>query len=219
MMSAKWIDITQPLNSRIAHWPGDVPFSYELSYTKAETGSVNIGRITTSLHTGTHVDSPFHFDHEGKQIHQLDVEIFIGKALVIDASNLDYIGPQQLEVYRLDRAERVLLRTTSKIVPTSFPGKVTPLDPVLGPFLKEKGVFLLGVDVPSVDALNSKEMEVHHSLHKNGVHILENIVLDHVEPGLYEVVALPLFIEGADGSPVRAIIRPIEEGGILHDNE
>lgn len=218
-MSSKWIDITQPLNSRIAHWPGDVPFSYEMSYTKAETGSVNIGKMTTSLHTGTHIDSPFHFDNEGQQIHQLDVEIFIGKTLVIDVSNLDSIGPQQLEAYSLDGAERLLLRTTSKSEPTLFPGKVTPLDPTLGPFLKEKEVFLLGVDAPSVDDLNSKEMAVHHSLHKNEIHILENIVLDHVEPGWYEMVALPLLIEGADGSPVRAVIRPIEEGGTSYDDE
>ncbi|WP_203363431.1 arylformamidase [Bacillus sp. REN10] len=212
-MSTKWIDITQPLNNQIAHWPGDTPFSYEISYTKAETGSVNIGKMTTSLHTGTHVDSPFHFDDHGETIHQLDVEIFIGKALVIDVSSLDYISPQQLEAYRLDGTERVLLRTNKKSEPTLFPGKITPLDPALGPFLKERGIFLLGIDVPSVDVLDSKEMEVHHSFHKNNIHILENIVLDHVEPGLYEMIALPLLIEGADGSPVRAVIRPIEERG------
>ncbi|WP_338752140.1 arylformamidase [Bacillus sp. FJAT-52991] len=210
-MSTKWIDITQPFNNQIAHWPGDTPFSYEISYTKAKTGSVNIGKITTSLHTGTHVDSPFHFDDHGEQIHELDVDIFIGRALVIDVSSLEHIGPQQLEAYRLGGAERLLLRTTTRSEPTLFPGKVTPLDLALGPFLKKKGIFLLGVDVPSVDTLDSKNMEVHHSLHKNNIHILENIILDHVESGLYEMIALPLLIEGADGSPVRAVIRPIEE--------
>ncbi|GIN95460.1 hypothetical protein J6TS1_13300 [Siminovitchia terrae] len=69
--------------------------------------------------------------------------------------------------------------------------------------------FLLGTDGPSVDAIDSKTMDAHHSLNDNGVYILENIVLTDVEPGDYELIALPLAIEGADGSPVRAVLRPI----------
>jgi arylformamidase len=52
-------------------------------------------------------------------------------------------------------------------------------------------------------------METHHALYRNGIHILENIMLDDVEEGNYELIALPLPIKEADGSPVRAVIRPI----------
>lgn len=76
-------------------------------------------------------------------------------------------------------------------------------------YLGSKGVRLLGVDVPSVDALDSKEMETHHALYRNGIHILENIMLDEIEEGNYELIALPLPIKDGDGSPVRAVIRPI----------
>jgi arylformamidase len=63
------------------------------------------------------------------------------------------------------------------------------------------------VDVPSVDPLDSKELPAHHSLHENGIHILEAVDLQHVEPGLYELMALPLPLVEADGSPVRAVLR------------
>src|SRR5699024_7632207 len=79
------------------------------------------------------------------------------------------------------------------------------------PFLKEKGVCLLGTDAPSVDAVNSKTLRAHHALYQNNVSILENVVLHHVEPGDYELIALPLAIHGADGSRVRAVIRPLRQ--------
>ncbi|MFK2825686.1 arylformamidase [Bacillus sp. B190/17] len=209
MMKSKWIDISQPLNSRIAHWPGDILFSYKLSFTKKQTGSVNIGQMTTSLHTGTHIDAPFHFDSEGKTVLELDLDVFIGKARVIDVSHFEEIGTKQLKEFHLEGTERLLFKTVSASQPHLFPKKTMPFRPDIGPFLKESGICLIGVDVPSVDLLESKEMAVHHSLHKNNIHILENIVLDHAAPGDYELIALPLAIEGADGSPVRAVLRPL----------
>ncbi|HEY9577394.1 MAG TPA: arylformamidase [Pseudobacillus sp.] len=210
-MTAKWIDISQPLSKRIAHWPGDIPFSYQLSFTKKQTGSVNIGKITTSLHTGTHIDAPFHFDSNAQTILDLDLSVFIGKARVIDVSHLRKIGAEQMKALPIKGAERLLLKTMPTSKPEIFPEEVAPLDPDLGPLFKEQNICLIGVDVPSVDTLDSKEMAVHHSFHQNNIHILENIILDHVTPGDYELIALPLPIEGADASPVRAVLRPLTD--------
>jgi len=204
-----WIDISQPLHNNTAHWPGDTPFSYELAYTKEQTGSVNIGKITTSLHSGTHVDAPFHFDGNGRRILDLEIDIFIGPARVIDVSHCEKIGRAELEPFDLDGVTRLLLRTSVPNNPEKFPENIPYLCADAGPFLKEKGIRLIGVDVPSVDPLDSKEMAAHHSLHEHRVHILENIMLDHIEPGDYELIALPLPLRDADGSPVRAVIRPV----------
>lgn len=208
--SFRWIDISQPLHSDIAHWPGDTPFSYELSYTKADTGSVNIGKITTSLHTGTHVDAPFHFLENGEKIHDLDINLFIGRCLILDAVGRKQIGKEFLQQYNLDGAQRILFKTTSAGTPDIFPTQVPSLTMEAVDYLNKKEIVLIGVDVPSVDLLASKDMPIHHQLHKYDMYILENIVLDHVEPGNYELVALPLPLQGADGSPVRAAIRKIE---------
>lgn len=208
MTKKDWIDISQPLTEDIGHWPGDKPFSYELTYTKEQTGSVNIGRITTSLHTGTHIDAPYHFDDKGKRVHELDVNTYIGPARIIDVSSYRSVGRKELEEVDLSGVSRLLLRTASHPNPHSFPESITPLKEDIGPFLKEHGIFLIGVDMPSVDNLDSKLMEAHHSLHENNVHILENLMLANVTPGDYDLIAVPLPIQNADGSPVRAVIRP-----------
>lgn len=77
--------------------------------------------------------------------------------------------------------------------------------------MKELGVKLVGVDTPSVDSISSKDLAGHHALYKQDIYILENVMLDQVEEGDYELIALPLALEEGDGCPVRAVIKPIEE--------
>lgn len=201
------IDITQPLRKGVPTWPGDTPFSFRLNWTKAESGSVNVGAFEMSTHTGTHIDAPFHFDDKGAKVNELDLDLYAGPARVIEVKNRAEITPEVLREFNLEGCQRLLLKTNSWNDKTKFPETITVLSPEIGPFLAKNGIRLIGLDVPSVDELDSKELLAHHSLHKNGVHILEGLVLEHVEQGDYELVALPLSIEGADGSPVRAILK------------
>ncbi|WP_284141142.1 MULTISPECIES: arylformamidase [unclassified Virgibacillus] len=211
MNKNKWIDISQPLTNNIAVWPGDTPFTYALSCTKEQSGSVNVGSISTSVHTGTHVDAPFHFNNHGDKIHELDINRFIGKARVIDVRDWDVIGQEELESFDLAGVSRLLLRMKERESFNVFPEAYPILHENMGPFLKEKHIHLIGIEAPSVDPVDSKELTAHHALSKHGVSILENLVLTHVAPGDYELIALPLAIYGGDGSPVRAVIRPLEE--------
>ncbi|MBS4172644.1 arylformamidase [Bacillus sp. FJAT-49736] len=204
-----WIDISQPLTNNIAVWPGDTPFHYEVEVTKEQSGSVNIGKVIMSVHTGTHIDAPFHFDTNGGKVKDLDISIYVGNARIIDVSHLNKIGAKELEDYDLEGVSRLLLKTKTTSTPTIFPNSIPVFCSDLGPYLHQIGVKLFGVDVPSVDPLDSKDLETHHALFDNGVHILENVVLDEIHPGDYYLVALPLKIEEADGSPVRAIIKPL----------
>ncbi|HGH7175875.1 TPA: arylformamidase [Bacillus wiedmannii] len=209
MKTSEWIDISQPLNNDIATWPGDTPFSYEVSWSKENSGSVNVGKLTMSIHTGTHIDAPFHFDNDGKKVLDLDIDVYVGTARVIDVSGLESIGKKELESFNLEGVERLLLRTSSHGKANEFPDVIPHLRADIASFLSEKGIRLIGVDVPSVDPLDDKELAAHHQLFKHGIHILENVVLDHVVDGDYELIALPLALTDADGSPVRAVIRPI----------
>jgi arylformamidase len=202
-----FIDISRKLEKGTPTWPGDTPFSYEVSWTKEQSGSVNVGKLTMSIHTGTHVDAPFHFDNDGRCIYDLDLELYMGRARVIDVSGKESIGADDLKEFDLVGAERLLLRTGSWKNPNEFPETITYLRADIAPFLAEKGIRLIGVDVPSVDPLDSKELSAHHALHEQEIHILEGICLDEVEPGDYELIALPLPLTEADGSPVRAVLR------------
>ncbi|MDV6377262.1 arylformamidase [Sporosarcina sp. GW1-11] len=206
-MTNEWIDISQPLNKQIAEWPGDTPFSYEVAVSKEQSGSVNIGKLTMSTHIGTHTDAPFHYDDDGLRILDLPIDLYIGRACLIDVTGVNCVTRAHLENIDFKGAKRVLLRTSSHPTPKEFPENFTVIGEDVGPLLKERGVRLLGVDTPSVDSENSKELVAHHSLYRNDVIILENLVLDSLEVGHYELIALPLALEDADGSPVRAVVR------------
>ena len=208
-MKNDWIDISQPLQNYNAEWPGDTPFEYEVAFKKEDTGSVNIGKMTMSTHMGTHIDAPFHFTNDGEKVHELPIDLYIGRARVIDLTGAKKVGNQELAQIDFGGAERILLKTGKREDLTKFPDNFVTIDENLAPLLKERGVHLLGIDTPSVDPETSKTLDAHHTLYENGVMILENIVLDDVEAGDYELIALPLKIIGADGSPVRAVIRPI----------
>lgn len=207
----KWIDISQPLNNKLAHWPGDEPFQYETPVTKEMTGSVNIGRITTSVHIGTHVDAPFHFLNDGKRILDLDIERYIGPCKVIDLSDFDEISETALKTKGISHVERLLIKTALPNNPERFPEEVSPITADGAAYMQSIGVKLAGVDTPSVDKVSSKDLTGHHALYNHDIYILENVMLDQVEEGDYELIALPLALEEGDGSPVRAVIKPIEE--------
>lgn len=205
----KWIDISQPLTNAIAHWPGDTPFLFDINFTKEQTGSVNIGKITTSLHTGTHVDAPYHFINDGEKIDELDINVFIGKCRLIDVTGHETIDAETLMAFDLQGVHRVLLKTSVTNNPNVFPQSIPYITEDGADYLGKQGIILVGVDVPSVDPLDSKELNGHHGLHERGIHILENVMLADLSCGDYELIALPLPIQGADGSPVRAVVRPL----------
>ncbi|WP_010284691.1 arylformamidase [Bacillus timonensis] len=202
----KIIDISQPLSSATQEWPNDTPFEYALTWSIKEASTVNVGKITTSTHIGTHIDAPFHFDNEGKKVHELDLDRYIGKAKVIEVSGKKEIGVEDLKQFDLSGVKRLLIRTNSWKNRKKFPTSITSLKPEIALFLAEKGIRLIGIDTPSVDQLDSKDLQAHHHLYQHGIYILEGIVLEGVELGDYELIALPLPIEGADGSPVRAVL-------------
>ncbi|MED1721903.1 arylformamidase [Brevibacillus parabrevis] len=203
----KLYDISRPLTKATPTWPGDTAFQYTVNWPKSESGSVNVGKLVMSIHTGTHVDAPFHFDDHGKTTLELPLDLYVGAARVVDVSGRASIGADDLAGIDLSGVTRLLLKTMSWSDPGTFPAEICYLRPDLPPFLAEKGIRLLGLDVPSVDPLESKELPAHHGLHQHGIYILEGLLLDAIEPGDYELIALPLALAGADGSPVRAVLR------------
>lgn len=203
----EWIDISQPLNNKVPVWPGDTPFSYTVNWSKNESGSVNVGQLIMSTHTGTHIDAPYHFDDNGKRVAELEVDVFIGRTRVIYLPNKNTIGKNELFNFDLEGVTRLLIRTDVWLNYREFPESIPCIEPNIAKYLSEIGVRLFGLDLPSVDPLDSKELSTHHELAKYGVHILEGLVLNGISPGDYELIALPLSLSEADGSPVRAVIK------------
>lgn len=200
-------DISHSLHPGIAVWEGDTPYSYRFLCRLNQGASVNLGSVEMSAHTGSHADAPFHYEDSGVMMEAVPIETYIGAATVIDVTGHVRITRELLEP--LEFAPRVLFKTGCWNDTTRFPEWIPTLESGVAGFLASRGVILVGIDVPSVDALDSKTLPIHHELGAANIAILESLALTNVPPGNYELIALPLKLVGADGSPVRAILRPL----------
>ncbi len=205
----KIYDISRPVNKDIGVWPGDTAFDFSFVAKIAEGSSVNVGRVEMSVHTGAHVDAPLHFDDDGADVASVPLEKYLGPCVVADVRPSERgILPEHLpdELDELARTTgRVLLRSYAER-PGSFDEHMAHATPELADWLAEREVVLLGIDTDSMDAFESKELPAHRRINSHGIAILEGIDLSQVAPGRYGLIALPLRIEGADGSPVRAVL-------------
>ena len=204
-MAKKIIDISMALDAQTPEWPGDVPFNFRLSVTQEQSGSVNIGELSTSTHMGTHIDAPFHYDENGLKVDELPLDIYLTKAQVVDVAEIQNVSVENLPEIE-EGVEAVLLHTAAWQDRTTFPASWPEFDTSIAEWMAGKGIRLLGVDVPSVDPQTSKDLPMHQAMNRNGRFILEGIVLKDVPAGVYQLAALPLKITGADGSPVRAVL-------------
>lgn len=206
----KLYDISRPITPALAVWPGDTSYSTRPVLRISNGDSVNLTTLTLSAHTGTHADAPYHFLEEGRKINQVRLEAYLGAAHVADFS--DVSGPltlAHLERVRLAEVERLLIRTRCSELPDAqWPEDIVFPTVETARFLASQGVKLFGTDCPSVDPLDSKTLDAHKALHAGGIAILEGLLLKGVAPGRYELIALPLKLDG-DGSPVRALLRAI----------
>lgn len=203
----KFHDISRPIHTGMPTWPGDTAAEFKLVATIPEGSSCNIGRLHLSVHTGTHADAPFHYNNAGAKMHEVPVETYIGPALVVDIRGHTAITPALLAAHDFSETPRVLFKSDTWPDAAVFP-PAWPLMTLETPaWLAARGVKLVGLDVPSVDHLTSKDMPIHHALDTAGIVILENLDLRNVTPGGYELIALPLKIRDGDGSPVRAVLR------------
>lgn len=199
-------DISQPLGTDTPVWPGDQPVRLDWTMSRGRGDSVNVAALTLSVHAGTHADGPRHCDDDGARPAELDLSTFLGPALVVDGRGRDTLDVDALEGLDFGGAERILFRTRTAGEAASFPVRFAALTPELAQRLGDAGIRLVGTDAPSVDPFDSKTLTAHRALANGGVAILENLVLDDVEPGRYTLVALPLRLVEADSSPVRAAL-------------
>lgn len=203
----KIYDLSPKLHPGTAVWPGDTPFSLNEVMRIHDGESVNLSSITMSLHTGAHMDAPWHYQEAGGSIDEVSLEQCVGNAVVVRLAVSGAIGPRHLEAAVALKPKRLLVCCNPDRSPDAFPTPFPYFSEEGARFLADSGICLVGTDSPSVDHVDSKDLPAHRAFGKAGVVILENLVLGHVPAGEYELTALPLKIAGADGSPVRAILR------------
>jgi arylformamidase len=208
-------DISRTLSNDFAEWPGDEPFHYRLTREIANGASVNLGAITMSVHNGTHADVRFHFDRKGESIDKAPLDIYLGRATVVDLAQAFFrskekhlITTEDLRPHAEEIAatSRLLVKTGRWSDSTIFPNQIPVIAADVPAWLQKNGVKLLGLDLPSMDEIDSTSLQNHHALARAGIAIVESLDLGEVASGIYNLAALPLKIAGGDGAPVRAIL-------------
>jgi arylformamidase len=200
-------DITPLVSARLRVWPGDTPPSREVLCDLRRGDTITLSTLHATVHLGAHADAPSHYGADAPAIHERALDLYLGPCQVmpVEARRGQRIGVDRLCLPLL--APRLLLATGSYPDPETFNTDFSALEPELVDFLHEQGVRLVGIDTPSVDLFDSKDLPAHQAFLRHDMAILEGLVLQEVPAGVYELIALPLKLEGFDASPVRAVLR------------
>lgn len=207
----KIYDISHTLRPGMAAWPGDAGLHVEQKARLADGDIANVGVLSMSGHIGTHMDAPHHYLEGGSSIDRIELERFVGPARVVTvrpATSL--VSAAEVERFLEPPVERIIIRCNAPVELDRFREEFVSLSVPAAERLVSAGVVLVGIDSPSVDPFAATVLEAHLVLGKAGVVIIENLRLQGVPDGLYELIALPLKIADGDGSPVRAVLREVE---------
>ena len=207
-------DISAPVHAGSPVFPGDTPYSQQRCATIGPQCPVNVSALAMSPHVGTHADAPLHYDPQGATIGDVPLDAFLGPCRVIHAIGRGPLVQWEHIAHAVERnghplPPRVLVRTYERMPVDRWDGALAAYAPATIERLADRGVVLVGIDTASIDPADSKALESHQVIRRRGLRVLENLVLDEVPEGDYELIALPLKLTAADASPVRAVLRAL----------
>lgn len=208
-MKKLW-DISPAVHTASPVFPGDTPYAQQWVASIGPGCPVNVSAITLSPHVGAHADAPLHYDAAGAAIGAVDLQAFIGPCRVIHAIGCGpLVRPEHLAHALADVPPRVLVRVYARMPQAHFDADLPAFAPETVALLADLGVLLIGIDSASIDPADSKALPSHQTIRQRGLRVLENLLLDEVPEGDYELIALPLKLVQADASPVRAVLRSL----------
>jgi arylformamidase len=203
-------DISPPVLEGAPVFPGDTPYRQQWAATIAPGCPVNVSTLTLSPHVGAHADAPLHYDPQGAAVGTLPLDAYLGPCRVIHAiARGPLVAWEHLAHAVQALPPRVLVRTYARAPVERWDPELAAFAPATIERLADAGVLLVGIDTASIDPADSKDLPSHQVVRRRGLRVLENLVLDEVPEGDYELIALPLKLVTADASPVRAVLREL----------
>lgn len=208
-------DLSPSLSERTGVFPGDTAFRREIAMSFEAGHHLGLSSMTTTLHIGSHADSPAHYGAKGVGIDRRSLAYYVGPALVARAKvpRGERVGLSHLSEdlrRRIDAGERLpgrfLVYTGTFPDPENWNSDFASYDPELIEQLAALGVRLIGIDTPSIDPETSKALESHHTIERLDMAVLEGLCLEGVPEGEFLLMAQPLKIEGGDAGLVRALL-------------
>lgn len=204
---APWLDATTPIRDNMVHWPDNLGVTVRRTLSQDRGDAANVTELHMSGHTGTHVDAPLHFSSDGGDITTLDLGRLMGPATVVAIHDPKSISLAEVQQLTIQPGARLLFKTrisSSEWSTEPFKPDFVALDGDAAAYLRDAGVVCVGVDYLSVG-----KADAHHALLDAGICVIEGLALQHIVPGDYELLCLPLLIVGADGAPARVLLRPL----------
>lgn len=202
-------DISPVISPALAVWPGDSAPTREVLCDIRNGSNITLSTLRATVHLGAHADGPNHYGTNAPSIEQRRLDYYLGPCQVIWADVPRGVRIERRHLRREVRSKRILIATDTYPDPTNFNQDFAALSPVLVDYFHTMGVKLVGIDTPSVDLFDSKDLPAHKRFLAHDMAILEGLVLKDVPEGVYELIALPLKLAGFDASPVRAILRTL----------
>ncbi|TNF58511.1 MAG: arylformamidase [Burkholderiales bacterium] len=203
-------DISPPVHPGAPVFPGDTAYGQQWVARIGPDCPVNVSAVTLSPHVGAHADAPLHYDPAGAAIGEVSLDAFIGPCRVIHAMGCGpLVRPDHLAHALEGLPPRVLVRVYERMPQDRFDDDLPAFAPETVELLADRGVVLIGIDSASIDPAGSKTLDSHQVIRRRGLRVLENLLLDEVPEGDYELIALPLRLTTCDASPVRAVLREL----------
>jgi arylformamidase len=202
------IDISVPNRVGMHHYPGD-PTLTVAPVRQIERGDpCNLSLLTMGSHTGTHVDAPYHFLRDGARLGDVSLDRMVGRCVVADLRGRPYLDADALRGVAFEPGDILVCRTDNswKWAADGFCTDFVYFTEDAAHWLVERGAAAVGLDYLSIEQFGSQTFPVHHTLLSQGVFVIEGLALQHVEPGAYTLVCLPLKFPELDGAPARAIL-------------
>jgi arylformamidase len=205
----KLIDVSVPIDTSLPTYPGNTPFSLEPIKRVARGDSSNVSTLHMSAHTGTHVDAPRHFFDAGVGVDVLPLEMLCGRTRVVEVTSRKAVSSDDLAALKLSEDVRLLIKTLNSRLwgSSDFHGEYVGISESGARYLVEHGIKVVGVDYLSVEPFKTPGAPTHHALLGGGTIVIEGLNLRDVEPGVYDMICLPLRVVGADGAPARVVLR------------
>lgn len=208
-MNPSFYDITLTISDTLITWPTDPAVSVRKTKRISRGDAWNLSELTFGSHCGTHIDAPYHFDENGITIDQIPLDSLIGDATVFEIKNNEKIDAEEVKSLKIGNCKRVIFKTINSTYwrRTEFTKDFVYITQETAAYLAVHNVKLVGIDSLSVDKFDNLHADVHQTLLKKGIIIIEGLDLSEVKPGDYELIALPLKIKGCDGGPARVVLK------------
>ena len=204
-------DVTFTVEQGMTVWPGDDPVQLYRRQKIEEGANANVSFLGLSVHTGTHIDAPFHFLKAGYGVEQIPLDLLVGEAQVIQIpEEAKLIDAKIIEKAILKPGiKKVLFKTAVSLqriqLTQGFKTDFVAVAADAAQILVDKGVNVIGIDYLSI-APYKNSRPTHEILLNANTLIVEGLNLADVDEGLYTMYCLPLKLKGSDGAPARVIL-------------